>query len=326
MRLTLLHNPSAGSGRHSADELRMAFWAAGFDVTYQAADEPDFARALERATGLVVAAGGDGTVADAAKCLLGRHVPLAVLPLGTANNIARSLAVHGDVRDLIAGLDPDRVAGGARRRLHVGTARGPWGTARFVESAGVGLIAELLREPEGEERELEGTDAVRAGRRRLRRVLDRARPRFLTVEADGEDLSGHYTMVEVVSTRYVGPRVALAPAGRAADGSLHLVLAGERERRAVGEYLAHDPAVGDETSGDADAGAPVPTREARRVRVGWPPDLGHLDDEPWPRGAQGARPASADDDVPVVEIAIADPPIEVVVPAGIGARSSRRNR
>src|SRR5688572_19894490 len=146
MRLTLLHNPDAGRGHPSADELRAALWAAGYEVTYQSAKADDAERALERPAELVLVAGGDGTVAEVARALVGRDVPLAILPLGTANNIARSLGVQGSVRDVIAGLHRDRLADLARKRLDVGTARAPWGTARFVESAGVGVVTALLHE------------------------------------------------------------------------------------------------------------------------------------------------------------------------------------
>ena len=43
----------------------------------------------------VVAAGGDGTVARVARALAGGPIPLAVLPAGTANNIATSLEIDG---------------------------------------------------------------------------------------------------------------------------------------------------------------------------------------------------------------------------------------
>lgn len=315
MRLTLIHNPSAGSGRHSADELRASLRAAGYDVAYQTTDD-DLARALDRRADLVLVAGGDGAVAKVAKRLVGREVPLAILPLGTANNIARSLRVHAPAREVIAGLRPDDLAALPRRRLDLGTARAPWGAARFVESAGVGLLTSLLRDAAAAQRgsspddTASGTDAVAAGRRRMRRVLDRARRRYCHVEADGEDLSGEYLWAEAVNTRYVGPRVALAPAERASagDGYLQLALLGEADRAALDAYLARDAEHAE------DDGTPVPTRRVRRVRLGWHPTLGHLDDEPWPEDGADA----AEEGAPTrVELAIVDSPIEVVVPAGI---------
>jgi diacylglycerol kinase family enzyme len=309
MRLTLIHNPSAGSGEHSADELRAALWAAGYDVAYQSVKADGLERALDRPADVVLVAGGDGAVAKVAKCLVGRDrpPPLAILPLGTANNIAYSLGLAREARDVIAGLDPDHLAEVARRPLHVGTARAPWATARFVEAAGVGLLAALLRDAAAaarahrEEHPAGRTDEIAAGRRRMRRVLDRARPRHWHVEADGEDLSGEYVMAEVVNTRYVGPHIALAPEG-AEDGRLHLALVRESDRRDLDAYLAREVDV--EAREDEDE-APVVARPVRCVRLGWHPILGHVDDEPWPDEGGGEGH---------VDLAIADPPLTVLVP------------
>jgi diacylglycerol kinase family enzyme len=318
MRLTLLHNPEAGRGHPSAEELRAAFWAAGYDVTYESTKADDVARVLERPTELVLAAGGDGTVAEVARSLVGRDVPLAILPLGTANNIARSLGVLGSVRDVIAGLQRDRLADLARKRLDVGTARGPWGAARFLESVGVGVFTALLRDaevtldawPEQHGAGGGGTEEIAAARRLMRRVLHGARARRWHVEADGEDLSGDYLMVEVMNTRFVGPRVALAPAGSTGGGRLHLALVRERDRRALDAALARDP-------DDAD-GAPPPasSRAVQRVRVGWHDRLGHLDDEPWP-GDRGGGDDAEDGEGALVEIGIDDPPLAVLVPGDL---------
>jgi diacylglycerol kinase family enzyme len=58
-------------------------------------DRTDFERLVDPP------AGGDGTAANAARTVAGRAIPLAVLPLGTANNIARSLGYVGSIEELI---------------------------------------------------------------------------------------------------------------------------------------------------------------------------------------------------------------------------------
>jgi diacylglycerol kinase family enzyme len=54
---------------------------------------------------LVLAAGGDGTVGKVAHELIDSGIPLSVLPLGTANNLARTLGFIGSPREIIAGLE-----------------------------------------------------------------------------------------------------------------------------------------------------------------------------------------------------------------------------
>ncbi len=63
----------------------------------------------DRAYDLVIAAGGDGTIGSVATQLAGSGVPLAILPLGTANDVARSLHMPMDVEEAcvaIAGALP----------------------------------------------------------------------------------------------------------------------------------------------------------------------------------------------------------------------------
>src|SRR5690606_7135637 len=84
---------------------------------------------------LVVAAGGDGTFGRVARRLVGSDRPLAILPLGTANNVARHLGLALDPSRAIAQL-----ASAEERRMDVGVARGSFGTRLFFEGAGLGLL------------------------------------------------------------------------------------------------------------------------------------------------------------------------------------------
>jgi diacylglycerol kinase (ATP) len=54
-------------------------------------------RNLSPAPDVVVVAGGDGTVGDAAAALLGTPIPIAILPIGTANVVAREYGLGKDV-------------------------------------------------------------------------------------------------------------------------------------------------------------------------------------------------------------------------------------
>ncbi len=62
--------------------------------------------AVERGFGLVVAAGGDGTVSQVASGLLNTTVPMGILPTGTANVLAQELGIPLDLQaacDLLTG-------------------------------------------------------------------------------------------------------------------------------------------------------------------------------------------------------------------------------
>jgi len=96
---------------------------------------------------MVVAAGGDGTVRACAHALAGTQVPLAIVPLGTANLAARALGVPPGTGGALA-----TAFGGHERRIDLAAARlaGAAGradaarTLTFAAMAGIGLDAEVV--------------------------------------------------------------------------------------------------------------------------------------------------------------------------------------
>jgi diacylglycerol kinase (ATP) len=90
MRIILIHNPKAGRDNHSKKDLMAALAKAGQHAIYQST-ENDYKKPLKKPADLVLVAGGDGTVGKVGRELIDSGIPLSVLPLGTANNLARSL-------------------------------------------------------------------------------------------------------------------------------------------------------------------------------------------------------------------------------------------
>ena len=84
---------------------------------------------------LVVAAGGDGTVRACAQALAGTQVPLAIVPLGTANLAARALGIPSRIGGSLA-----TAFGGHERRIDLAVA----GELTFAAMAGIGLDAEVV--------------------------------------------------------------------------------------------------------------------------------------------------------------------------------------
>jgi hypothetical protein len=80
MRITLIHNPSAGEGNSSADELMEWLADAGFDTRYQSTSEDGWESVLKKPAEFIIAAGGDGTVTKVATALPPDAL-LAILPL-----------------------------------------------------------------------------------------------------------------------------------------------------------------------------------------------------------------------------------------------------
>jgi diacylglycerol kinase (ATP) len=97
-RVQLIYNPHAGYGSWKPWVSKLAhLWRRwGWTVTVQATAHPGHATELARAAarsheGLVIAAGGDGTLNEVANGIVNSETVLAILPLGTANSFAREL-------------------------------------------------------------------------------------------------------------------------------------------------------------------------------------------------------------------------------------------
>jgi diacylglycerol kinase family enzyme len=267
MRVSLLHNPAAGDAT-SLEKVRRELSRAGYALASEIEKDSDLERVLDQPVEFVVAAGGDGTVRKAARALAGSGVPLAILPLGTANNIAKSLGIEGEVRDVVAGWKSAR-----RIPFDLGLARGQWGESRFLESVGSGLIpAGIAAAEEHPEHKTEEprTELARA-LERYAAALERLRARRWTGLVDGHPIDEEFLLVEVLNIPSVGANLALAPRADPSDGWFDLVTAGEDDRRHIADYLEARRA-GEEPE------LSLPTRRAREAEItGW--ERMHVDDE-----------------------------------------------
>jgi diacylglycerol kinase family enzyme len=259
MQVSLIFNPEAGRGTMAPDQLREAVASAGHQVELRPIRTGAMAAALRDPGDLVAVAGGDGTVGRAMKAMAGSPVPLAILPTGTANNIATSLGIRGDPGRIAASW-----AGSQVRPVDVGLVAGPWGEVRFVESVGIGLLGHLIGPEIGDD--LDGTEEARAEARRAARTL---RPLERRVELDGRDLTGGYLLLEAMNIRCTGPNLWLADHARSGDGKLEVVRALERDRSAL---VALADAFGTSRSN-------LPSERGSRLTLWCRPDELHVDDE-----------------------------------------------
>jgi undecaprenyl-diphosphatase len=134
----LVVSPHAGSSRHLAHAKKL-IKQRGVHVRAEL-DVSELGRLRELlatadAPQLVIAAGGDGTVGAVAGCLAGGEHALAILPLGTSNDYARSLEIPMNVR-----LASMLLASGRVRKVDVGRVVETDGTAKyFVHAATAGV-------------------------------------------------------------------------------------------------------------------------------------------------------------------------------------------
>jgi diacylglycerol kinase family enzyme len=300
MRITLIHNPDAGEDDHAGHALRSLVARAGHDLTYRSLEQRGWEEALADPGDLVVVAGGDGSVGKVFREIATKRVPVTLLPVGSANNIARAVGIADRaVEALVAGWDD-----GELRRFDLGVASAPWGEELFAESIGGGIFGEVLaRAPQAERAagDVDGEEKVDLGLELLREVIEGLPVRPWQVDVDGDALSGEFLAVELMNTGELGPNFPLAPDADPGDGLLEVVLLGESERPQLLAYFA-------ERLRDVDPPPPdLPGRRGRTIAFSAPADVRlHVDDELWPEDQRTRRSGDI-----VVEIG---PSLDLLVP------------
>jgi diacylglycerol kinase family enzyme len=276
VRITLIHNPGAGrQGKTQGRELEKLLERFGHKVRYHSSKEKGLRRVLKKDADLVAIAGGDGTVGKVARRMVGRGVPLAVLPSGTANNVARSLGLLGrHFEDLVRGWEEGRHV-----KLDIGTAVGPWGERDFIEGVGAGLFAELLTH-EGsaaqQRRKKQKANPVEGALERLKDKAEHSEPIELRARLDGVDISGAYLLFEAVNLPYVGPNLHLAHDSKPGDGTFEVVMVGEAERPRLVHYLEH-------WQENRERLAMLPSQRGQRLQIEWTGFPLHIDDKLKPK-------------------------------------------
>lgn len=297
MRVTLIHNPGAGRGATTADELKKLLKSAGHEVRYQSAKEDGWKQALKKRADLVVVAGGDGTVGRVTRRMAGRGMPMALLPSGTANNIARALGqLERPFEELVRGWPSAR-----RVRLDVARVKGPWGERNFVEGIGVGLFADLLGRSAAAPPK-KGKRPVEQALGRLKRLAEDCEALELAATLDGKDISGRYLMLEALNLPYVGPNLHLAADSRPGDGQFEVVFITEAQRPRLLQYLA-------QWQDNRERLAVLPSRRGKRLRMRWTGIPLHIDDKLRP--TQDAEPEEM---AGMVEARIDGTTVEFLVP------------
>jgi diacylglycerol kinase (ATP) len=282
MRVTIIQNPHSGDGALTGAQFVTLATSAGHKATYASMEDPAaVAAALGAPTDLVAIAGGDGTIRDIARRLIGRDTPLTIVPTGTANNLAKNFGIAGEPEALVNGWD-----GGAQVAFDTALARGCCGPRVMLEGAGIGpiavTIAALTPVTPREARPERPEDELRRDLKVMREILADYPAHDCEVTLDGRNLSGRYLAVHAMNIKTIGPNVRLAPQADWSDGYFDVVLVGPDQRMALREYLTaridekHPPLA-------------LPVERGRDLRIAWTGSRVHVDDEVWPTEEEAAR-------------------------------------
>jgi diacylglycerol kinase family enzyme len=301
LRVTLIHNPEAGDEtRPTRGQLEALIKEAGHKVRYQSVKDDGWSKALKKDADLIVVAGGDGAIGKVARRIIGWKVPLAVLPMGTANNISRTLGIaHLPITLLIASWEKGQLV-----PFDTGIAEGPWGKRPFVEGFGTGLFPRAVPHIDANETMAEIADVevkVTYTLQLLREYLEKCPATEVKGTLDGENISGRYLLFEALLTQFIGPNLPLAPNILLDDGLFDVVMIHDHDREKLHEHLAT-------WQEGALWPAEFKTRQGARLEIEWRGFPVHMDDKVWPREGEEPKPAGA------VTLAIEPKALEFLVP------------
>ncbi len=136
----LLLNPKARRGQEMIAPIVERLEQGRLSVTVETFEAlPEIARDIVRLrhmADLVVVCGGDGSVSSAAMAVMESGLPMGIIPMGTANDLARTLNIPMDLL-----LAADVIARGQTRLIDIGTVNGH----AFFNVASIGLSTELAQ-------------------------------------------------------------------------------------------------------------------------------------------------------------------------------------
>jgi YegS/Rv2252/BmrU family lipid kinase len=220
----LIFNPTSGRGNEDnaarLGEIVQSLRAHGIDAQIALKTSGKAARSLAREAvrsghPLVIVAAGDGTIEEVASELVGSSTTLGIVPIGTNNNLARSLGIPLEIDDACA-----LIAMGTTRHIDAGrvVSSEHLDVEYFLEGAGVGLSAIAALAGQAMEKH-----RWRMMPRAFRRFFE-TRPGTLRVEMDGTAVEANSHIVTVSNAPFMGNNLLVAPDAKMDDGWLDVTI------------------------------------------------------------------------------------------------------
>lgn len=217
MRGVVIFNPAAGRGKtaHLRDAAQSRL---GADWEWRPTERPGHAVELARDAAsegapVVAAFGGDGTVGDVARGIVGADAALGILPMGTGNDVARNLGLPLDL-----GVACDTLRRGRTRAVDMGTING----TPFLNNAGAGFDACVMQTMNTSIRFVRGKPAFVLA---ILKMLPSFQPFSLTLTHDDEPpetLSA--MMLSVLNGAMYGAGMKACPGASMDDGKLDVLV------------------------------------------------------------------------------------------------------
>lgn len=226
MRASVVFNPTMPADR--IEDLREQFATRSLKPEWKSTTEEDPGKgqteaAVEAGSELIIVCGGDGTVRSCAEGLLGTGIPLAIIPAGTGNLLARNLEIPMDFSNAF-----DIALSGERVAIDTGVANGE----TFTVMAGAGRDADIMEDTSSEAKDRLGGLAyvIEA----VRHLNDEPIEAAITI--DGKEVAGgSWVTILVANVSRLQGGVDLFPDSTPNDGNLSLL---GIHAESIGETLA----------------------------------------------------------------------------------------
>jgi YegS/Rv2252/BmrU family lipid kinase len=213
-RVLLIVNRKSRTGAEQLEAAEACLRAQGLEVIALGVDAPrEIPKAIQARASeihLVALGGGDGTLNVACEAILDARLPFAILPLGTANDLARTLGIPSKLEDACA-----VAAKGLKYRIDLGRANGKY----FFNVASIGLSVTVARSIDSATKRRWGPAGYALT---VIRTLGKQRPFRARIRCDGRVLVVHAIQVAVGNGRHYGGGMTVAADAAIDDNLLHL--------------------------------------------------------------------------------------------------------
>lgn len=213
-RALILLNPRASRAPESSEGLarmlREHALEADIHVLSRSTPARDVILQNHAGADIVVVAGGDGTLNSAVEGILRCGKPLGIIPIGTANDLARTLGIPEDIE-----LAVSLLAHGARRRIDLGWVNGK----HFFNAASIGMGVAVTRRLDRLTKRRWG---ILAYLKAFVQSLVSSRPFHASIRSNDFDHLGWTVQIVVANGPHYGGGMTLDDDARIDDGSLHV--------------------------------------------------------------------------------------------------------
>jgi len=218
-KITFIVNPASGTSRNRSQEfpdliekhLDLSLFGYNIEYTSEIGHAISLSKkAAEQGIDIVVAAGGDGTVNEVARGLVGSRVKLGIIASGSGNGLARYLAIPFDIIQAIAVLN-------SLKSIKIDTVS--INESLFLSIAGVGfdaLVADKFAQ------------ASRRGFLSYFRIATREypfyKPRKYFMDIDGQTIKRRALFISFANSDQFGYNTTIAPTADITDGLMDVCI------------------------------------------------------------------------------------------------------